>query len=89
MANHKSALKRARQNVVRRERNRANKTRVRTAVKKVRTDAATGALDAIPSDLQAAQSILDKAAKKGTIHRRTAARKVARLMRLANRAAQA
>ncbi|MFP4030460.1 MAG: 30S ribosomal protein S20 [Desulfococcaceae bacterium] len=89
MANHKSALKRARQNVVRRERNRANKTRVKTAVKKVRTDAATGAMDAIPGDLQAAQSILDKAAKKGAIHRRTAARKVARLMRLANRAAQA
>lgn len=89
MANHKSALKRARQNVVRRERNRANKTRVKTAVKKVRTDAAAGAMDAIPADLQAAQSIIDKAAKKGVIHRRTAARKIARLMRLANRTAAA
>jgi small subunit ribosomal protein S20 len=89
LANHKSALKRARQNVVRRERNRANKTRVKTAVKKVRTDAAAGAMDAIPADLQAAQSIIDKASKKGVIHRRTAARKIARLMRLANRTAAA
>ena len=89
MANHKSALKRARQNVVRRERNRANKTRVKTAVKKVRADAAVGALDAIPQDLRAAQSIIDKAAKKGVIHRRTAARKIARLARLANRTVQA
>jgi small subunit ribosomal protein S20 len=89
LANHKSALKRARQNVVRRERNRANKTRVKTAVKKVRADAAVGALDAIPQDLRAAQSIIDKAAKKGVIHRRTAARKIARLARLANRTVQA
>ena len=89
MANHKSALKRARQNVVRRERNRASKTRVKTAVKKVRVDAATGAMDAIPQDLQAAQSIIDKASKKGVLHRRTASRKIARLMRLANRPAQA
>ncbi len=89
MANHKSALKRARQNVVRRERNRANKTRVKTAVKKVRADAAADALDAIPQDLRAAQSIIDKAAKKGVIHRRTAARKIARLARLANRTVQA
>ena len=35
MANHKSALKRNRQSLVRRERNRSNKTRIKTALKKI------------------------------------------------------
>lgn len=89
MANHKSALKRARQNIVRRERNRATKSRVRTATKKFRAAAATSAGKALDTDLRAAQSTIDKAAKKGVIHRRTAARKIARLARLANKAADA
>lgn len=86
MANHKSALKRARQNVVRRERNRAIKTRVKTVTKKVRAAASENA-ETMPEDLRLAQSIIDKAAKKGVLHRRTAARKIARLARLTNKAA--
>lgn len=89
MANHKSALKRARQNVVRRERNRAIKTRVKTAVKTVRAAAATENADEMTTDLRTAQSIIDKAAKRGVIHHRTAARKIARLARLANKSASA
>jgi len=83
LANHKSALKRARQNEERRLRNKAVKSRVKHAVKTVRTAAASG--DAA-EPLQQAQSTIDKAAKKGVIHRRAAARKISRLARLAKTA---
>jgi small subunit ribosomal protein S20 len=83
LANHKSALKRARQNVVRRTRNRSNRTRVKNVVKDVRL-AAKGGTENIQERLDVAQSVIDKAAKKGAIHKRTAARKVSRLTRLVN-----
>lgn len=83
MANHKSALKRARQNVVRRARNKAVKTRVKNVVKDVRQAAAENG-DAAQEKLREAKSIIDKAATKGVIHKRTAARKVSRLNRLIN-----
>ena len=86
MANHKSALKRARQNEERRERNRAVKTRLKNAVKTVRQTAGTAGSD--PAEVfKEAQSIIDKAAKKGVIHKRAASRKIARLRRLVNGAA--
>ncbi len=87
MANHKSALKRARQNVVRRGRNKAGKTRVRNVVKEVRQAAAENAGDTTQEKLKAAKSIIDKAAAKGVIHKRTAARKISRLSRLVNTSA--
>ena len=84
MANHKSAVKRARQNELRRLRNKAVKTRIKSIVKEVRSSA-TGASGAEDGDnLRAAQSIIDRASKKGVIHKRTAARKISRLNKLAN-----
>jgi small subunit ribosomal protein S20 len=79
LANHKSALKRHKQSLKRAERNRANRTRVKNAVKSVRLavlekDAATANAAFIH-----ATSILDKTAGKGAIHHRTAARKISRL----------
>ncbi len=84
MANHKSAIKRARQSELRRLRNKAVKTRIKSVVKEVRssTGEATGAESEVK--LNTAQSIIDKASKKGVIHRRTAARKISRLSKLAN-----
>ena len=85
MANHKSALKRANQNQVRRLRNRMVKTRVKSVVKEVRKAAAekTGQ---VPAELlKTAQSIIDNAAKKGALHKRSAARKISRLTRKANK----
>ena len=80
MANHKSALKRARQSETRRARNRINKTKVKNAVKKVR--AAMGeSPEAAALALTAAMSALGRAASKGAIHRRNAARRTARLAR--------
>lgn len=87
MANHPSALKRHRQSLRRRARNKSVKSSVKTAVKKVRSalDAQDG--QGARAALAAAVPALDKAASKGVIHRRTAARKVSRLMRAAHRLA--
>lgn len=83
MANHKSAVKRARQNEIRRMRNRSVKTRVKHVVKDVRQAATQeGAAEAIEARLKAAQATIDKAAKKGVLHKRTASRKVSRLAKL-------
>ena len=82
MANHKSAIKRARQNEIRRIRNRSVKTRVKSVVKNVRQAVAGGSGEALDAQLKEAQSAIDKAVKKGVMHKRTAARKVARLAKL-------
>lgn len=80
MANTKSALKRMRQNENRRVRNRAVRSRVRTAVKTARTTLATSAAGARDSVVQAIRE-LDRAVNKGVIHRNTAARKKSTLAR--------
>ena len=84
MANHKSALKRAKQNLDRRIRNRSTKTRVKKVVKDVRLAANETAKETAIEKLAVAKSTIDKAAKKGVIHKKTAARKVSRLTRLVN-----
>ena len=86
MANHKSALKRARQTETKRVRNKATKTRVKNVIKDVRTAAGDDANDQIVNTLNAAKSAIDKAAKKGVIHKRTAGRKISRLTKLVNSA---
>jgi small subunit ribosomal protein S20 len=88
LANHKSALKRARQNEIRHARNKAVKTGVKNAVKKVRATATDPSVETTPDDLKEAQSLIAKAAKKGVIHKRTAARKISRLTKLAASAQQ-
>ncbi len=84
MANHASALKRARQNEDRRLRNRTTKTRVKNMVKTVRQEVAAKSADAARGKLNDAKAMIDKAAKKGVIHKKTAARKISRLTRLVN-----
>ena len=85
MANHKSAIKRARQNEIRRQRNRAVKTRVKGIVKDVQTAALGDDNEASSDRLKTAQSLIDKAAKKGVLHRKTAARKISRLTKAVRR----
>lgn len=83
MANHKSALKRARQDEVRRLRNKSVKTRVKNIIKDVRETASTiENKESFLKNLNAAKSIIDKSAKKGVIHKRTASRKISRLSKL-------
>ena len=84
MANHKSAEKRARQNETRRLRNKAVKTRIKHATKHVRSSSGEASKEAAMAKLNAAKSIIDKAAKKGVIHKKTAARKISRLSKLVN-----
>lgn len=80
MANHKSAKKRAKQNVVRRQRNRSVKTKLKTLEKKLRAAKASGD-DAIMDLMRQNQSALQKASQKGIIHKNTASRKISRLSR--------
>ena len=84
MANHRSAEKRARQNEKRRLRNKAVKTRIKHVTKDVRLSSGEESKEAALNKLNAAQSIIDKAAKKGVIHKKTAARKISRLSKLVN-----
>ena len=84
MANHKSALKRARQNINRRTRNRAAKTRIKNVVKDVQTAVNENAKDAALEKLNTAKSVIDDTASKGIIHKNTAARRVSRLSKLVN-----
>ncbi len=81
MPNIKSAKKDLRKSRAAAIRNRAQRSALRTAVKKART---TGAAD---TDRLSAVSLLDRAARKGLIHRNTAARQKSRLARLAKVAA--
>ena len=79
MANIKSAEKKARQAVVRRDRNTKTMSAVRTAEKKVRT-AAEGKDKAKATEaLKAYSSLASKAAKKNVMKRETVSRKVSRL----------
>ena len=86
MANHKSALKRARQNELSRLRNKAVKTRVRSIVKDVRFSVEESSNGDVKAKLIAAQTLIVKASKKGVLHKKTAARKISRLSKLVNSA---
>lgn len=84
LANHKSALKRARQNEVRRERNQGVKTRVKNVVKNVQGLVSENDADQASQALNTAKSVITKAAKKGVIHKKTASRKISRLSKMVN-----
>jgi small subunit ribosomal protein S20 len=87
MANIKSQIKRNRTNDVRAERNRDTRTALKTATKKVRIAVAEGDGAAAKERASDASRALDKAASKGIVHKRTAARRKSRLARAANAAA--
>ena len=71
MANHKSALKRVRQSENRRLRNKAVKTRVKGVIKSVRQAVEAGQADQAAEALGTAIPVIDKAASKGVLHRKT------------------
>ena len=79
MANHKSALKRARQNETRRLRNLSYKTRVKSAIKQVRASIAEGSKDQAQENLINAVSIIQKSVSKGVIPRKRGSRKISNL----------
>jgi small subunit ribosomal protein S20 len=77
--------KRHRQSLRRRAVNRSRKSTIRTFIKKAVTAATAGAEDATTLR-QTAESLIDKAAKGSTFHKRTAARKKSRMMKAINKA---
>jgi len=84
VANHKSAIKRHKQSLVRNERNRANRTRVKNAVKAVQEQVLAQDKEQALQQLRLASSVLDKTASKGSIHWKKAARKISRMQRAVN-----
>ena len=87
MANIKSAKKRIKVIETKTARNKAIRSKVKTAIKKV--DAAIAAKDKTAADsaLVAAISEIDKAASKGVYHKKTASRKISRLTLAVNKIA--
>lgn len=79
MANHASAEKRNRQRITRTERNRAAKSSLRTTVKKARVALTKGTPKDAADLVISAVSALDRAASKGTIPAKRAARVKGRL----------
>jgi small subunit ribosomal protein S20 len=79
MANHFSALKRARQTEKRSVRNRSNTSRLRSALRELREALAKGDKTAADKIYRQTVSALDKAIQKGIIHENTASRYKSRL----------
>ncbi|HUD67414.1 MAG TPA: 30S ribosomal protein S20 [Candidatus Sulfotelmatobacter sp.] len=79
MANHFSALKRARQTERRTARNRANTSRLRTQLRELRETIEKGEKAAAEQMYRQTVSRLDKAIQKGTLHENTASRYKSRL----------
>jgi len=86
MPNIKSAAKRMRQEQKRRTFNRRTKSVVKTAITKARQAIVIPTVDEEAADaaVRSAVSELDKAAKKGVIHKNNAARRKSRLMKQLN-----
>ena len=80
MANIKSQIKRNKQNEVRRLRNKAVRTELKTRVKTAVRAAESGTTDS-PDALRLAIKRIDKAAAKGIIHKNQAANRKSRLMK--------
>jgi small subunit ribosomal protein S20 len=79
MANHFSALKRARQTETKTTRNRANKSRLRSALRSLREAIAKGDKAAAQTAYSATVSVVDKGVQKGILHKNTASRYKGRL----------
>ena len=79
MASHASALKAHRQNVVRRDRNRQMRTRLRGALRDIRAAIDGGDPAEVKDALRNTISLVDKMAAKKVIHKNAAARYKSRL----------
>lgn len=89
VANHKSALKRARQSERQYQRNHAVKSSVRTSIKKFHAATASGDVAASEETLKVAECALRKAGSKGVFPLRRVDRLVSRLTLELNKARSA
>jgi small subunit ribosomal protein S20 len=83
VANIKSQIKRNKQNEKARQRNKAVKSSLKTAVRSFRDAAGTGDVDKADAALRAAYVKFDKAASKGVIHKKQAANRKSALAKRA------
>lgn len=84
MANHKSSIKRIRQTIVRTERNRFYRTRLKNIVKDVRSAVEAGNKEEAASAMNVANKQIQKFVSKGVLKKETAARKISRLHKAVN-----
>ena len=88
MAKSKTPAKRARRAEANRLRNKAYKTRLKTAINKYEASLATADTEAAQGSLLQVTSLIDKSVSKGILHKNTAARKKSALARKFNALAQ-
>ena len=81
MANIKSAIKRIRSSKRKQVRNLAVRTRARSAVRDAREKIGSANPEEAAQAIREAYSALDRAAQKGVLHKRNAARRKSRLMK--------
>jgi small subunit ribosomal protein S20 len=79
MANHVSSLKRSRQTITKTAINRANKSKLRGALRLMREALVAGDKKTLVATYRTTTSVLDKAVQKGVLHKNTASRYKGRL----------
>lgn len=84
MANHQSAIKRAKQNQKRALRNKSRKTAVKTITKRLEATVNEKNTEEAARQFITAQKMIAKTASKGVFHKKTAARKISRLAKRVN-----
>jgi len=84
MANHKSSIKRIRQTIVRTERNRFYRTRLKNIVKDVTAAVEAGNKEEATAAFKVANKQIHRFVSKGVLKKETASRKVSRLHKTVN-----
>jgi len=79
MATHKSAEKRARQTIVRNQRNRQVMSTMKTAIRKLRDAIENKQLDQLDTLFRETQAVIAVTRRKGVIHANNMARRISRL----------
>ena len=86
MARIKSAVKRHKQSLKRRARNRHVRSTLKTAIKDVRSEIVEGTVEKCAELMRNAASVLARAGSKGVLHKKTASRKISRLAKAVHKA---
>ena len=89
MANSRSALKRIRQSEKKRMRNKQVKTKVKNTIRSFFSALEEDNQETATQQMKIVGKMIDKAASKGVIHKKTAARKKSRLTKKLNQSRQA
>jgi len=84
VANHKSAIKRIKQNAKQRSRNRHFRSTMRTQLKAIQAAIDEGNAENAQEELKKTTSVVQGLVSKGIIHRHQAARRISRLTKAVN-----